>query len=271
MTQLITNQNKNFQAQTDSLFVKWAKEYKDNGFNGFCEDGLMYRGKIQTTDGADGKVYWYRDSDNENELWANAPKRVMFLNKDPNANANQDTREWIFRQHETDITALIYKNTALWLFGLLKVDENGIAPDFETITTIDYSSFIDNTPIAYVNCKKESGTSSIKNDTLAHHIETYKGFLKDQILILDPDIIVCGGGSSVIKNFVTSNVYLNTIQVNTWMFYCKENNKLIIDSFHPSYHWMLSKDIYNRMMEKYKDFLEAYPKFRNTCRIGSIE
>jgi len=223
----------------------------------------MYRGAIKTTV-ADG--FLYREKGNEEELWTNAPKRVLFLNKDANDNPGQDIREWIFRQHETDITVRIYKNMALWLYGLLKVDENGIAPDFDTISTRDYSTFIDKTPIAYVNCKKESGTSSIGNHSLAIHLEGYKDFIKEQIQLLDPDIIVCGGGSSAIKDFVTNNVYLNTIQVNTWMFFNEENNKLIIDSFHPSYHFLSSKEIYNRMMVKYKDFSNAYPKFRSTCR-----
>src|ERR1035437_6112139 len=132
MPQIMIIEN-NYQEKTDRLFAKWKKQSSQDGFNDFCEDGLMYKGEIKTTVASDGKTYWYRSSGNEEELWANAPKRVMFLNKDVPFNPNQDIREWIFRQHQTDITVLHYKNISLWLYGLLNINTSGIAPDFDTI------------------------------------------------------------------------------------------------------------------------------------------
>jgi len=256
-----------YQTKTDNLFERWKAQSIQDGFTDFCEDGLMYRGEITCSVTQDGKTFWFRKNGSEDALWDIAPKRVMFLNKDVPYNPNQDIREWILRQNETDITALHYKNIALWLYGLLNIDDSGRSPIFEDINdTKIYSPFIDKTPIAIVNCKKESGVSRISNETLSEHIERYKGFLKDQIQILDPDIIVCGGGSSMIKDFVKTNVYPRLEKINNWMYFDKFKNKLVIDSFHPSYYGLSKKEIYDRMMTHYQLFLTAYPEFLNSCR-----
>lgn len=256
-----------YHEKTDNLFTNWRAQSKKDGFNDFCEDGLMYKGEIKTTRDSDGVTYWYRQSGNEELLWENEPKRVMFLNKDVNKNPNQDIREWIFRQNETDIKALIYKNIAFWLYGLLNIDSNGNAPNFNDINDSKiFTPFIDKTPIAYINCKKESGDSTISNYTLDEHIELYKDFLRDQILLLDPDIIICGGGSGLIRRFVENNVYTNLQKVNGWMYYDKTNNKLVIDSFHPSYYFLSSEIMYTRMMDHYYKFLNEYPDFKKSCR-----
>jgi len=109
---------------------------------------------------------------------------------------------------------------AFWLYGLLNINLNGIATDFKDIDdTKIFTPFMDKTPIAYVNCKKESGGSIITNYKLPEHIDRYKDFLRDQILLLEPDIIICGGGSGLIRNFIEQNVFTGLQKVNAWMYY----------------------------------------------------
>jgi len=251
-----------FQLENDFLLKKWRIESDKDDSNGFCEDGLMFKGEIKTTIGNDNKKYWYRESGNENILWYNSAKRVLFLNKDVPGNNEQNIREWIFRQHPTDITNKHYKNISLWLYGLLNLNNEGISPLFDDISVLDYSSFTDKTPLAYINCKKECGFNSISNKMLSAHIERFKIFIKSQIYILNPDIIVCGGGSSLIKNFIKEFVYKDIVQVNAWMYFDKKNNKLIIDSYHPSCR-KSPNDIYEPLMKNYEDFNRKFPKFNN--------
>lgn len=257
----------NYQEKNDNLLKEWKDQCLKDGFEKFCDDGLMFKGEIKTTHSNNGSLCYYRNPGDEGRLWGCAPKRVMFLNKDVPNEENEDLRARIFRQNPTIISSLIYKNISLWLYGLLNVNKDAIPPDFDAINdTLLLTPFIDKTPIAYVNCKKESGYSSISNEVLNDHIERYDNYLTEQILILDPDIIVCGGGSSSIKNFIARKVYPNIIEVNTWMFYDKGNNKLVIDSFHPSYFGFTQKEFYLRMMEKYREFLIQFPEFLNSCR-----
>lgn len=250
-----------YQGLLDDLFDLWERESIEKGFGGFCRDGLMNKGVINSCIGEDGKTYWYRDRGNENELWKQAPMRVMFLNKDSNRNPNQDSREWLLRQHSTDITCRFYTNISLWFYGILHMNQKGEYPIFEEICNPSvYSSFIDNNPVSIVNCKKESGVSTIKNGVLNKHISLFDHYLVIEISILNPDIIVCGGGSSSIKNFVESQVY-TLERFNSWIYYSTESNKIVIDSFHPSYFGLTMKDIYTKMMEAYKSFVLEKPCF----------
>ena len=257
-----------YNKKIDVLFEKWEKKSIESGYNRFCFDGLMYKGEIYN------EKWNLRDSGNENELWHNAPKRVLFLCKDPNIGADfdvEDFRERNCHQKGENIKALFYKNMAYWLYGLLNVDKNGITPKFETLTDEIITDFFDKTPFAYVNCKKEAGVEKISNTELQYHIDLYKDFIKQEIEILNPDIIVCSGGSSIIKNFVEKEIYTDIEKIddsNNWIYYSKKNNKVVIDSYHPSY-WQIeggSKTIYESMMSKYKEFIDKYPNFKKSCR-----
>ena len=251
------------QKRTDELFQSWKQQFEKDGYSGFCGDGLVYRGENWEKE-IDGKWYYGKAEGNEEILWEKAPKRILFLLKDTNSNPNCDSRE--FRPGANGKINRHYKNLAFWLFGLSAFDETKDAPAFDTLDFWeDVFPIFDTKPYAIVNCKKESGSSSISNETLSEHINSYAHFIKEQILILDPDIIVCGGGNSRIKNFVKENIYPELTMIDEWIYYDKKNAKVVIDSCHPSF-LKKSIDIYSQMMNAYKYFLEMYPHFRKSCR-----
>lgn len=257
-----------YNEKLNSLFEKWKKQAKNNGHTGFCGDGLMYRGKKwETEDG--GKTYYGKSRGNENTLWFNAEKRVLFLLKDTNNNPNHDMREFSPGGNDRSI-AFHYKNIAYWFFGLLSFQENKVAPEFKKLDFWkDVFPLFDTQPYAIVNCKKESGGSNLSNVTLKEHMELYVDFIKEEIEILDPDIIVCGGGQSAIKNFVKEHVYTDIEKIsnnNNWIYYSKKSNKVVIDSYHPSYWGASQEEIYTRMMNAYKEFLSKHPHFLKSCR-----
>jgi len=252
-----------YNEKLNELFDEWQKEC---GITHFFQDGLMYRGEIK-----EDKTWRYPDKEKESKMWHDAPKRVMFLLKDVNAGddgpeVDDDIRGRIFR----DSSVRIYRNMSYWLYGLLKTIENGQIPDY-TFSDAEATQFFDDTPVAYVNCKKEAGKSSVSANTLHNHLEVNQKFIIREIEFLDPDIIICCGGSSSIKNFVEKEVYTDLEKIddsNNWIFYSKSKNKVVIDSYHPSY-WQIkggSKTIYERMMAKFKEFLDKYPDFKNSCR-----
>lgn len=249
----------NIQKSTDELFERWKQQLEKDGITGFCGDGLMYRGE-----------YWenndYRgfNEGNEEELWINAPKRILFLLKDTNTNPECDIREFYMTNN-----LLLNRNLAYWFYGLLAFDENNDAPDYHSFTNEQAFDTFHHKPLAIVNCKKASGSSTVAITELLHHIDNYGHFIKEEIDILAPDIIVCGGGSSHIKNFVAEKVYPDLECVNNWIFFNKLNNKVVIDSYHPSFRRIKGgseETIYKWMMNAYREFLEKYPDFRKSCR-----
>lgn len=246
---------RNFNKELDELFVEWETKSKGDGYNGFCRDGLMLKGKIFK--GKEG--YWGRTEGNENELWQNAPKRILFLMKDPNGNPNEDMRSWIGRQHASDITNRFFKNISFWLYGLNDLTRFGYYKCFEEINVVEkYSKCFDELPFSIVNCKKESGGSRIQPETLLFHVSKYGKFLSKQLEILNPDIIVCGGGSGTVLSIARKNIYTNLefIRINDWIYYNKENDKVLIDSFHPS-SIISYEEIYNDMMSSYLEHLKS--------------
>lgn len=255
---------KNYNEQLDELFVRWEEKAKENGHTGFCTDGLMYRGENWEKK-VEQKIYYGKSEGEEDNLWMNAKKRILFLLKDTNNNPDCHNRE--FRPGASGSILLHHKNIAYWLFGILSLNEKNIAPDFDNIDFWnDVFPVFDTVPFAIVNCKKESGGSTITNEKLSEHIGLYADFIKEEIEILNPDIIICGGGSSKIKDFVKEKIYTDIEKIddsNNWIYYSKRNNKVVIDSYHPSY-WQIkggSKSIYETMMSKYKEFLDKYPNF----------
>lgn len=253
----------NYNEELDKLFRKWEKAAEEKGHKKFCADGLMYRGEKWEKDN-----YIGRSDGDENNLWSKATKRVLFLLKDSNGNPNCDIREFYPGGNgKIDITN---KNIAYWLYGLLSFEGKNNAPEFESLDFWNevYPVF-DNVPYAFMNAKKESGGSKITQRDLIIHLFFYEDFIKEEIEILDPDIIVCGGGSGVIQQFLEGLIYEGSKKINDWIYYNEEYNKVIIDSYHPSYSRFIkggSATIYNDMMAAYKDFLEKYPDFKTSCR-----
>ncbi|MDD3738794.1 MAG: hypothetical protein PHP31_05820 [Lentimicrobiaceae bacterium] len=257
-----------YNEKLDALFEEWKKEFEKNGHTGFCYDGLMYRGKSWKTE--DGKkTYYGKGLGDENSMWLNAEKRILFLLKEPNKNPDQDTREFFPGANYGSISRH-YKNIAYWLFGLISFKENNNAPEFGKIDFWeDVFPVFDTEPYAIVNCKKESGGSKTDAGELSEHMQLYADFTRKEIEILNPDIIVCGGGSNSIKNFVKQYIYPDIEKIsdnNNWIYYSKKENKVVINSYHPSYFGIKIEEMYTRMMSAYKEFLEKYPNFRKSSR-----
>ena len=226
----------NYNSELDLIFEEWENGSKKNGDLGFCQDGLMYKGKI----GQSESGHWYRTRGNENEQWHNSSKRVLFLMKDPNGNPGTDMREWIGRQHPTTVTSMFFKSISLWLLGLNSFNEKSEYLSFENaIEPEAYSHAFDTLPISIVNIKKESGKGTVSNRELWSYItksEKYSELLKKQIEILNPNIIVCGGGSGTVFKIALDLIYseLEFKKINNWIYYNKGEKIVLIDSYHPA-------------------------------------
>lgn len=246
-----------YNEELDELFDKWELEAKKNGFNGFCRDGLLYKGEIWNTVGNDGKTYWGRYRGNENELWHNSTKKIVFLTKDTNSNPNQDYREWLGRQGEGIITHKYFKNIAMWLHGLTSFNEKGnYSPFEEAIIGKNYTSAFDENPFCIINAKKESGGATINNTDLLHHANLSAPFLEKQFEILNPNIIVCGGGQGAVLKIAMEMIYpdLEFQKINNWIYYNHEADIVLVDSYHPS-AMITYEEMYLGMMNSYKDFI----------------
>lgn len=212
--------------QEDLLFKEWIDNYPSDIRKNIVIDGLCYNGVLCNKS---RNSY----SGNEEELWAAAKRKILFLMKDPNSNPGEDYREWPWR----GITAKFFKVIFNWLQGLSEITSNYI-PLLENNSYLDPANqVVLKYPLAIVNVKKISGSSYVLNDTLYNYAKKDASFLKRQVRdILQPNIIVCGGGNGSVLNIAKQYIYsdLEFESINNWCYFSKDKDLLLIDSWHPA-------------------------------------
>lgn len=248
----------------DELFSKWQEVSELNGDNQFCPDGLMNKGEIKYLENG----VWKVEPGNEEKLWLEAPKKVLFLFKDYNANGNEgeaaDIRSFSLRKNNSGANNIVLNHgfcnvVAYWLYGLLHVD-SGKTPNFDSINDSSLCDFLDKTPYAWMNCKKEAGGEIVVESTMNAYTKQYRDYIKEELLILDADIIVCGGSFSYVEDIFKEIYGECTKGADHSLLYYKDHNKLVLTPSHPSARASL-KAMYDGLMEVFEQFLVKNPKF----------
>ena len=257
---------KDFVKENQEILARWKQSnetrYEETNF---APDGIMFRGEI-----VDYESWRERESGSENEIWTNAPLRILFLTKDQNAGSED---AWDVRGEIGTLSYAFYRNLFYQLYGLA----NTTAKD-----TISYDDFCNEDaeelymtfPLARINVKKEAGSSSISNYALEYYLNRDQNFIKEQVTNLDADIIVCCGYSESVKdsgnlllNFLNEKCGYNFVKQaeDNWIYFDETRNKLAINNWHLSVR-SSSESIYNEMITAYKNFLIQYPDFTNSHR-----
>lgn len=186
--------------------MRWSEKviHKEKGF---IEDGI-----IDTT------------------RWQKANRKVILLLKeayDGYGNLCQLIRdEWKGPKYK------IWWTASYWLYALQKITANYIPPfpkeqkEFDECREYLLSS-------AIINIKKSGGKApSEYEDILKYAIEDSK-LLKDQITLINPDIILCGSTFNYLKKFWTDEMK----QIGDTEFIFKTGNCILINYWHPANHY----------------------------------
>jgi len=238
---------RNIHELEEDLYRRWLESYPEEEKEHFCFDGLCCNSLEP------GKI------GNEEQLWETGKRRILFLMKDTNHNDNADYRDWPWHTINHPFFNCIFR----WLQGLSTITANHV-PKLENGDYFDIPNrVVSEYPLVIVNVKKISGGPSVQNNTLVEYFERDKDLLREQITeILQPNIIVCGGGRSALLN-IAKNIYDDDtfVEVNYFCHYSKKLNLLLIDSFHPSARisnfWKIDD-----MMERVHEFiLQERPPF----------
>lgn len=246
----------NYNEQLNILFQKWIARSEQNHEQ--CEEGT--NNVIFTRDGLLEKN---DTAINVEKAWDEADKRVMFLIKDQPTQWNDDLRLWLKnvegekpqnrknKENNRELKSRFMHNLADILYGLTHnaPSQDEIRQSYEQV-----KKCFNTTPFAFVECKKQGGTTSIADNVLLKYLNTYGDLLREEIEILDPNMIVCT--NSHIYGFV-QKIYdgelstmkgHNSIRINT------KRNKLIFCSYHPS-AWNVN--VYEGVMAHYRAFLQS--------------
>lgn len=260
--------------ENDRILEEWRKRNKKRGENNFANDGIMNKGEFYTDE---YDAVRRERSGKENTLWNECPLRVLFLTKDENAKIAWDVRTETFYEkgyelppkNKTVSGSFFYQNEVCLLYGLRNTNPEKMI-SYDGFSWEDALKFSDEKIFARINCKKEAGNPTILDSVLGDAIkESYKS-LKEQILTIDADVLVCCGHQKK-NNLILDTVYdiykgefeyVNCVDSKgTGMHYNIKRNKLAIDAYHLAFFGRGGlKARYNETVGMYYEFLKHLKK-----------
>lgn len=189
------------------LFTLWESKYQDKVF---VRDGIV-----------------------NPEKWATQEIRPLFLLKE----AYGGTENWDLINEcillDTGKTIdKTWKKVTQWTYGIMNTTET-TTPFFDEDSIPKHFANEYLKSIAVVNIKKEAGTPNSVWSELEEAVENDKDFLKKEIELIDPTIIVCGYTMSLLEKILDIKIKK---QKNKNLYYFAEINEkkvIIIDYYHP--------------------------------------
>lgn len=187
----------NLKKEESKLFDEWKTKHKE-----FVPDGLV----------------------NVNSYVFARPKITVIL-KEVNAKNSLDLMNFLRKGAEGGKT---WNNTSRWVANIL-YGKNYDKVDY--IGEKERKKYL--APISVINLKKTHGGGTAHNSEIDKFAKTDKEFIKKQLEIYHPDIIICGGTGDI---FIQDILDLNTSDwtyVSDYFSYLIYKNKIIVRTYHP--------------------------------------
>ncbi|MBO5371277.1 MAG: hypothetical protein J6A75_01005 [Lachnospiraceae bacterium] len=165
------------------LFREWKEQ---QGYPYFISDGLM----------------------DESE-WNQQKCKILFVLKEANwEGANADLCEFLLSEKSSEYWKT-WNNIARWTKAVL---EGG---DYQkSVSKADKSYWI--RKIAAMNLKKVGGDSVAEDDTIRSYAQRDKSYLKRQITLYEPDIIICCGRGEGKNADILHDIVFDLDEVSEW-------------------------------------------------------
>lgn len=258
----------NYNQLLDSLFEKWIESYETEERHLFCKDGIMLKN--------DSTI-------NVDLLWDHSPRKVAFLLKDCPDGWGYDTREMLLdkigiekAEKNRNLKVKFLRNLAKLLYGLLEMSPenvNGFNDKYVNKRMTEVVNYWNTKPFAFIESKKLAGGRTVSEKAIIEALNNDEIFLKKELDILKPNIIVCcnATGDSIF-NFVTQKYYkgkeaktiggdyiLDNGQIvkdmRTCLWYYPSENVAVIKAFHPSVaaDWKVLEKVFSPFRVLIKD------------------
>lgn len=201
-----------------ALLNKWYEERPEYDTKGeFCWDGPSNWGK-----------------------WTKQVPKILFLVKEPHSGYHPSTPS----MENPKISGKFCLNIARWKFAIRKLYENSNEiPAFPNVE--DLRSWSENKidDIAIVEVKKmNEEKKSSSNQEIIEYAKKDKEFLKEQIDLINPNIILCGNTFESYKTIYDNDakmaeqlnyLWLDNAEIDAYV--CSHRKRMIISFYHPSY------------------------------------
>ena len=186
----------------NQLFANWRKRYGAEA-DRMCFDGIVCE-----------------------EVYENTDPKLLFIAKEPNSQEEKgfDFREW----WNGEVKYAFAKRLCEWTHGI----RNGFPPLAEFVRD-EKKQLAAIRSISFMNLKKTGGLGSVDWRKLQSITERDKDFLRKQIEIIDPEVVVGGIGDSSLWSVLFPNITLQDcgFDIRVASVGCMK----VIDFYHPSY------------------------------------
>lgn len=209
----LNNMNfKNYEEKQNDLFNnKWIDHSEDESKK-FTWDGIVAQ------------------NEEEFSLWLNSKAKILFLVKEAHGDYEPSIPAEIERKFNL--------NLARWKYLIEGFFTNGEVPNFPADEIIKGS----NTGMAIVEVKKyDEGKKISSNEEILHYAKRDSEFLREQIEIINPTVIVCCGTFSSYEDGIYANEnnsikheYYGVFENIDASIYT-HRNRTILNFYHPSY------------------------------------
>ena len=186
--------------QLNELFSAWREKHKAKGYENFISDGII-----------------------DYNAWENqtTPKVCYFLKE---AYIKDKPFEALDEELAASLWGIWKNKIPFWTQGIYdaKISPKAFEPK---MSDEDKRKIINQ--IAVVNIKKSNGNPKSDGNDLMRYVHEDKDELHQEISVINPDIIVCGGNFHLVREVFDGLVMLPTGDA-------KWGKTLIIDYYHPS-------------------------------------
>ena len=202
--------------QLDSLMVEWKNNHKERGWKCFISDGVV-----------------------DYTAYECASPRICFFLKEAysrDSNADWSLTEWLADGAMTRMWGTV----AEWVYGIANTTPDYI-PHKPQLNHAEKTEQLKT--VAVVNVKKSNGDVQSDYKDLLHYATTDQAFLKRELEIISPTVIVCGNNSSLLRLLYGAKLQSNgkvSAEGEIPYQFMRENgyvvvgNQIILDFYHPA-------------------------------------
>ncbi|WP_040886650.1 uracil-DNA glycosylase family protein [Marinobacter santoriniensis] len=174
--------------------------------------------------------------------WDSSGKRVLFVLKETNK-AKQNVVTAINRAIEVKKSGWwrgkVLRRVGRWAYGLQNYD--GVVPPIKDAKLNEKSAI---KSIAYINIRKTAGKARTNRKTFDAHANEYASFVRRQVELINPDIVVLCGTYSQVKRYIFPELKKVSERVHL------NEDVVFINAFHPAAR-RKSSMLYHQVLDSY--------------------
>lgn len=203
-------------SQLNSLMAEWSAAHKERGWKCFISDGIV-----------DSVAYECA-----------SPKICFFLKE---AYSKNNDTDWSLTEWLADgAMTRMWGTVAEWAYGITHTTPDYI-PHKPQLSYAEKTELLK--AVAVANVKKSNGDVQSDYGDLMHYATTDQAFLKRELEIISPTVIVCGNNSSLLRLLYGAKLQANgkvSAEGEIPYQFMRENgyavvgNQIILDFYHPA-------------------------------------